>query len=275
MSKDGNFTWSSLPSTNATLSTASLATGDPYNEGIIYPRIAEISLAGGIKCGKALLALMIDKLEVSGLFISPPTQSSPRLASLAARSLAARFARRQCLPPCPKYNYDYVVLQATDNSVPFYESMGFVRVGCIVKDELLTVSTVVSSPNSIYKTEDDETPTMIAAKLNVDVWDIIFLNRPLLPGLNIKSRLKAGSELFYPDHAKMKEIAEEELVFNPKYHEADDNETPAHIAKTYNLPIKALVDTNKKNLDGLTSWSRLEEGTPVQISHLGEVSKDG
>ncbi|GMI05761.1 hypothetical protein TrRE_jg4644 [Triparma retinervis] len=198
--------------------------GDPYNEGIIYPRIAEISLAGGIKCGK--------------------------------------------------YNYDYVVLQATDNSVPFYESMGFVRIGCIVKDEPLSVSTVVSSPNLIYKTKDDETPLMIATKLNVDVWDLIFLNRPLLPGLNVKSRLKAGSELFYPDHAKMKEIADEELVFNPKYHQANDNETPHQIAKNYNLPLKDLIDTNKKNLDGLTSWSRLEEGTPVQITKLGECEWD-
>ena len=42
----------------------------------------------------------------------------------------------ESLPPCAKYNYDYVVLQATDNSIPFYESMGFVRIGCIVKDEV-------------------------------------------------------------------------------------------------------------------------------------------
>ena len=32
-------------------------------------------------------------------------------------------------------NYDYVVLQATTNSVQFYESMGFVRVGALTANE--------------------------------------------------------------------------------------------------------------------------------------------
>ena len=31
-------------------------------------------------------------------------------------------------------NYDYIVLQATDNSIPFYESLGFVRVGAVCYD---------------------------------------------------------------------------------------------------------------------------------------------
>ena len=26
--------------------------GDPFNEGIVYPHVAEISLLGGLKCGK-------------------------------------------------------------------------------------------------------------------------------------------------------------------------------------------------------------------------------
>lgn len=34
-------------------------------------------------------------------------------------------------------NYDYILLQATENSVPFYESMGFIRVGCVqVRNQL-------------------------------------------------------------------------------------------------------------------------------------------
>lgn len=37
-----------------------------------------------------------------------------------------------------RFNYDYVVLQATDNSISFYESMGFVRVGAIAKEENLS-----------------------------------------------------------------------------------------------------------------------------------------
>ena len=32
--------------------------------------------------------------------------------------------------------YDFVVLQATNNSIPFYESMGFVRVGAVARYNL-------------------------------------------------------------------------------------------------------------------------------------------
>ena len=33
--------------------------GDPWNEGIVWPRIAEISLLGGLGCGKVLVSLQI------------------------------------------------------------------------------------------------------------------------------------------------------------------------------------------------------------------------
>ena len=42
---------------------SSVRCGDPWNEGIIWPRIAEISLLGGLGCGKALLSLVIENLE--------------------------------------------------------------------------------------------------------------------------------------------------------------------------------------------------------------------
>ena len=35
----------------------------------------------------------------------------------------------------PDSQYDYCVCQATDNAVPFYESLGFVRVGAIARYE--------------------------------------------------------------------------------------------------------------------------------------------
>jgi len=59
---------------------ATVRCGDPWNEGIVWPRVAEISLLGGLGCGKTLLSLVIEKLEQ--------------------------------MPPCEKWNYDYVVLQA-------------------------------------------------------------------------------------------------------------------------------------------------------------------
>ncbi|KAJ1461508.1 hypothetical protein M885DRAFT_507551 [Pelagophyceae sp. CCMP2097] len=70
--------------------------GDPETEGVIFPTIAEVSLLGGLGCGAALLALALADLEEKGV-------------------------------------YNYVVLQATDMAIPFYEAMGFVRVGCVAQ----------------------------------------------------------------------------------------------------------------------------------------------
>lgn len=104
---------------------ATVRCGDPWNEGIVWPRIAEISLLGALGCGKALLSLVIEQLE--------------------------------CMTATGKQNYDYVVLQATDNSIPFYESMGFVRVGCITEDEKIeeTQSKSESSKQNEVSTASD------------------------------------------------------------------------------------------------------------------------
>jgi len=67
---------------------AQIYAGDPDGEGIVWPRVAELSLLGALGCGGWLLQLVIDGLE---------TEQSP---------------------------YRYIVTQATDNSVPFYERMG-------------------------------------------------------------------------------------------------------------------------------------------------------
>lgn len=72
--------------------------GDPEQEGVVWPRVAEISLLGGIGAGKNLLGLVLDELRESGRF-------------------------------------DYCVLQATDQAIPFYERMGFARVGAVASCE--------------------------------------------------------------------------------------------------------------------------------------------
>jgi hypothetical protein len=98
----------------------------------------------------------------------------------------------------------YVVTQATDNSVPFYERMGFVRVGAVSAaakqrggkggaedDGELTpgggkkrkaaepvVSSEVSVPVITHVTvEAAECCASVAAAYNVDVFDVVFLNR--------------------------------------------------------------------------------------------------
>ena len=65
-------------------------------EGVIWGRIAELSLLGGLRCGKFLVQLAIEEMEAAN-------------------------------------DYDFFVLQATDASRTFYEGLGFVRVGAVAK----------------------------------------------------------------------------------------------------------------------------------------------
>lgn len=74
--------------------------GDPEDGGVVWPRIAEISLLGGIGCGRNLAEAALEELEATNS------------------------------------NFEYAVLQATDNSIPFYESLGFVRVGAVARYSL-------------------------------------------------------------------------------------------------------------------------------------------
>lgn len=60
--------------------------GDPEQEGVVWPRVAEVSLLGGLGCGAWILRLALE--------------------ALAAKS------------------YRFVVLQATDQAIPFYEQVG-------------------------------------------------------------------------------------------------------------------------------------------------------
>ena len=57
---------------------------------------AELSLLGGLKCGRFLLQLAVEEMEASD-------------------------------------EYDFLVLQATDTSRSFYEGLGFIRVGAVAK----------------------------------------------------------------------------------------------------------------------------------------------
>eukprot|EP01052_Picozoa_sp_SAG31_P043944 SAG31_NODE_7490_length_1675_cov_1.281726_1_plen_233_part_00 len=59
--------------------------GQADAEGIVWPRLAEISLLGALGCGRSLLGLALGEMEPA---LSP---------------------------------YSFAVLQATDNSIPFYE----------------------------------------------------------------------------------------------------------------------------------------------------------
>jgi len=70
--------------------------GDPLSEGVVWSTVAEMSLVGALGCGEYLLQMALDDIARRGV-------------------------------------YEYVVLEATETSRPFYEKFGFVRVGAICK----------------------------------------------------------------------------------------------------------------------------------------------
>jgi predicted GNAT family N-acyltransferase len=63
---------------------------------VIWGRIAELSLLGGLRSGKFLVQVALEELEANN-------------------------------------EYDFLVLQATETSRTFYEGLGFVRVGAVAK----------------------------------------------------------------------------------------------------------------------------------------------
>lgn len=277
---------------------ATVRCGDPWNEGIVWPRIAEISLLGALGCGKPLLELVIERLE----------------------SLPAKKTR----------NYDYVVLQATDNSVPFYESMGFVRVGCITENENFVKEEEASavdedkiqptpelasddsdssdvaeaeqaasesaakvedakagqqeSPNEVvslevfvYRTKKWEKVCDIAKRFKVQVWDIIFLNKDVYQDLVPSSYLMQDTELFIPAEQARYDATSNALQNQRKFggksraiqwYFSEDNETPREIAKRFGVNCRHLIRANSSRIADLQPSSRLIENTRIQVSHF-------
>ena len=215
------------------------------------------------------------------------------------------------MPESEKINYDYVVLQATDNSVPFYESMGFTRVGAITLDESEASgenkekeekekevpiasslspspspspsntpppppppqplpplkSEIVTSATIKYETTKfDERPLDMAKQFNCDVWDIIFLNRPLYPGLIPSSRLQIGTELFVPDVKTQMKNCDAFTTTKQAFYTASDNETPKMIGEKLQIDWRELVRNNKARHPGLLFYSKLQEGTLLKLS---------
>ena len=99
--------------------------GDNEQEGVVWPRIAEISLLAGMGCGSWLLQLVIDELEAPG------------------------------------GKYQWIVLQASENAVSFYERFGFVRVGAVArydppKESKKNAAAQASQENPSISDEEDE-----------------------------------------------------------------------------------------------------------------------
>ena len=58
---------------------AQLHAGDPDNEGVVWPQIAEIALLGALGCGRRLIELLLDELEAEGsTYLYVVTQARPQ-----------------------------------------------------------------------------------------------------------------------------------------------------------------------------------------------------
>lgn len=186
-----------------------------------------------------------------------------------------------------EHNYDYVVLQATHNSISFYESMGFIRIGAVTenkrkndgdndnndddddenKENRTSTTDIVTGP--ITKVKSDvakESLRKFCNRYNVDVWDVIFLNKDIFPGISQKSVIQPNTELFVPDLSKLDGGSNAEGLNGgsdggvTKWYDAKDNETPREIAKKFNLCVKELLAANKGRIQGLQAHSKLVEG---------------
>ncbi len=189
--------------------------------------------------------------------------------------------RLEAMPPTGKHNYDYVVLQATNNSIPFYESMGFVRVGAVTeKNNHNPTATrnqgdnhhpvIATGPIMKITIHHRDSLRKICKHHGVDVYDVIFLNQDIFPGIAHKSVIQKGTELFIPDTSKLdgSSKANSDLggssssggkSLATQWYDALDNETPREIAKKFNVDLKQLLAANKGRIQGLQMHSKLVE----------------
>ena len=220
--------------------------GDPDNEGVVWPRVAELALLGGLGCGRWLVQLVIDGLE---------DESSP---------------------------YRYLVTQATDNSVPFYERMGFVRVGAVTttRDDAA---------------DDDDEPIKKHGGKKVRVWGPCMVlicvaddrTDRLAPRFPPLYGYMSGCESFIWHRLeltmritllpvfvctgcvqrKKRPVAAErgDVVSRHKEHVCAEGETCASIARAYGVEPFDVIFLNQRRFPRLHQHAELRRGTKLQV----------
>jgi GNAT superfamily N-acetyltransferase len=224
---------------------AQLHAGDPDNEGIVWPRIAELSLLGALGCGRQLVELVIANCEA---------ENSP---------------------------YEFLVVQATDGSIPFYEKMGFRRVGAVTvrrrvqedeadadaewrpkpkpgaKRKLAAAAAraePVMSPHTVFRVEGgDETLGEMADRLGVPVFDLMFLNEARLPGLRPDAQLKKGTRLLVPQPARLDEVRAQSAATHNEWHVLSEDMPFKECARRLGIDPRELIrrQAGRPELKGL------------------------
>ena len=108
--------------------------GEVSDKGIVFSRVAEIALLGGLGCGSSLLRKALQDLQETG-------------------------------------EYDFVLLQATKNAIPFYQRHGFVRIGAVARfnDEMVMPEIAYRHWSEISDGEVVEASYMMARHLPMRV----------------------------------------------------------------------------------------------------------
>ena len=194
--------------------------GDIQREGVIWPHVAEISLLGGLGCGSRLIELVLGELS--------------KLDSL----------------------YEYVVIHATDNAIPFYERNRFVRVGAIARHEKKK-----KKNKSKKKKKEDELYTPPISTYHNE---------------KKKKKRKRGRPRKYPPsspprhqfkvaHIEEKTVVRSRYSANVGVHVCEPDETPIDVAEIHNVDIRDVMWLNR-DLASLKPKSKLYGGMCSYLS---------
>ena len=246
--------------------------GDPDGEGVVWPRVAEISLLGALGCGRWLVQLLIDGLEVA---------ESP---------------------------YRFVVLMATHNAIPFYEKMGFVRVGAVLATRVEPLADEdgdeaegacigskkrkrAAAAAAAAKAAEDgtgrvhsqlvehtctegETAASVAAQYGAEGFDVLFVNQRRFPQLHQHAPLRAGTQLQVPRPLSREEVIEQLGAQRQSWHTVTQEATLRRLADVTGVSADELYRLNKGRLDGLQLGATLRVGTRLLTAGVAGYEDD-
>ena len=164
--------------------------------------------------------------------------------------------RLECMTPSASQNYDYVVLQATDNSVPFYESLGFVRVGCITEDEKFDEKQKKDEPVNGSEKHAQSSRELVADPNGSSNGCEVVRSKS-------RSRSVENAKGTSKKHIEMpNEVVSSAIVI---YKTEKQGENPSDIAKSLNCNVWDIIFLNKDVYSNLVPGSCLIRGTEIFV----------
>ena len=196
-----------------------------------------------------------------------------------------------------------MVTQATDNSIPFYERLGFVRVGAVTtskredhpqRDEdedewepkgggggtasngkkrkskqAPPKSPWICSPHTVYRTAtSDETVETVAKEFGVPAFDVLFLNAARYPKLTASAPLKKETKLLLPAARTAEQVRAEIESAHDKFFIVPEDMPFKRAAEILGKDPRELLAANlgRQELRGLQVSSELLAGTKLQTN---------